>query len=248
MADRYFVDIPLPDVPVPDQTATVAGPEAHHLIHVMRAKPGDRVVLFDEGGAEFSAEVVRVGRADVELKITAREEIDRELPLEITLGVALPKGDRQRWLVEKATELGVKSFQPIVTRRTTVIPVEERMERRLERWGRVIISAMKQSGRAWRPRLTAPRELGEVLDSSGDRCIVWATPSGEILPGGDELRAQGNGTYLALVGPEGGWGEEEEEKLRSVPGWGVSLGPHRLRSETAVVTLLSLLLDRLISK
>ena len=95
MAERYFLETPIPPgAPLP-QTVLLAGPEAHHLIHVMRAKPGDRVVLFDGSGAEFPAQVERVGRGEAELTILSREEVDLELPLELTLGTALPKGDRQ---------------------------------------------------------------------------------------------------------------------------------------------------------
>ncbi|MHC4176077.1 MAG: RNA methyltransferase PUA domain-containing protein, partial [Planctomycetota bacterium] len=87
MADRYFSEIPISEGRV-----LLVGPEAHHLIHVMRAKPGTRVVLFDGSGAEFAARVERVDRAQVQLAVLSRHEPDRELPLELTLGVALPKG------------------------------------------------------------------------------------------------------------------------------------------------------------
>ena len=119
-ADRYFVE-----TPIGKTGAVLAGPEAHHLIHVMRAKPGVRVVLFDGSGAKFAGEVKRVGRAEVELAIHAREEIDRELPIELTLGVACPKGDRQKWLVEKAVELGVTRLVPLATAQSVAQPVEQ---------------------------------------------------------------------------------------------------------------------------
>ena len=95
----------------------LAGAEAHHLIHVLRAKPGLVVTLFDGGGAEYGAHVVRVGRSEVELAIDERRESDRELPVRLTLGVSLPKQERQRWLVEKAVELGVARLVPLLARR-----------------------------------------------------------------------------------------------------------------------------------
>src|SRR5579885_1803665 len=108
MADRYFVA-----EPITGNSARLADEEAHHLAHVMRAKPGQEVVLFDGGGAEWRARVARVGRSEIELELLTRHEVDRELSCELTLGVALPKGDRQKWLVEKAVELGVRRLVPL---------------------------------------------------------------------------------------------------------------------------------------
>ena len=87
-------------------TATVSGDEAHHLIHVMRAKSGTTVTLFSGDGMEYDAKVESVGRNTVRLMILSQRHVDRELAVELTLAVALPKGDRQKWLVEKAVEIG----------------------------------------------------------------------------------------------------------------------------------------------
>src|SRR5436190_19699722 len=102
MADRYFVE-----TPIEGSQARLVGTEAHHLIHVMRGKLGDQITLFDGTGAEFQCRVTQVGRSEVDLSVNSRHEIDRESPLPLTLAVALPKGDRRRWLVDKAVELGV---------------------------------------------------------------------------------------------------------------------------------------------
>lgn len=124
MPDRYFTQ-----PPINSDHATLDGAEAHHLIHVMRAKAGTRVTLFDGSGAEFAAQVEKVGRSDVQLAILARQEVDRELPLEVVLGVSLPKGDRQKWLVEKAVELGVDRIVPLITARSVAQPVQQALER-----------------------------------------------------------------------------------------------------------------------
>ena len=89
----------------------------HHLIHVMGATPGRQIVLFDGSGAEFPAVIQQVGRSEVELSVNSRAEINRELPLDVTLGVALPKGERQKWLVEKAVEVGLTRIVPLRTQR-----------------------------------------------------------------------------------------------------------------------------------
>src|SRR4051812_24940035 len=98
------------------------GPEAHHVLHVMRASVGDEVTVFDGSGAEFRAIVERLHRSEVDLKIVARREVDRELPFVLVVGVSLPKGDRQKWVVEKLTELGVTTLVPLITERSIAEP------------------------------------------------------------------------------------------------------------------------------
>ncbi len=119
MSERYFVE-----TPVSGDRAVLGGAEAHHLIHVMRLKEAARVTLFDGSGSEFSARVERLRRTEVELSILSRAAVDRELPLLLVLAVALPKGERQKWLVEKAVELGVGRLVPLVTGRAVARPTE----------------------------------------------------------------------------------------------------------------------------
>src|SRR5262245_27390648 len=124
MTQRYFVESA-----ITDSRATLSGSEAHHLLHVMRGRAGDEVTLFDGSGAGFAARVERCGRSEVELAILARAEINRELPRELVLGVALPKGDRQKWLIEKAVEVGVSRLIPLVTERGVAQPAGSTLER-----------------------------------------------------------------------------------------------------------------------
>src|SRR5437868_6527549 len=99
MTDRYFVEGPLPD-----DAPRLEGPEAHHCQHVMRGSAGDEIVVFNGQGGEFLARVDQVRRAEILLTLLERRDIDRQPRLRVTLGAALPKGDRQRWLIEKAVE------------------------------------------------------------------------------------------------------------------------------------------------
>ena len=159
MSDRYFID-----EPISLGRAVLAGPEAHHLIHVMRAAAGMRVVLFDGSGAEFPAVVRQVGRNDVELSVVSREEVNRELPVEVTLGVALPKGDRQKWLVEKAVELGVTRIVPLRTQRGVAQPVEQA----LVRLRRAVVEASKQCGRNRLLQIDRPQDWSDFVADAGD--------------------------------------------------------------------------------
>src|SRR6476659_7007036 len=162
------------------------GPEAHHLLHVMRASVGDEVTLFDDSGAEFKATVETLRRADAELRIIERREIDRELPFELVVGVALPKGDRQKWLVEKLTELGVTTLVPLITERCVAQPAAAA----LDRLRRSIIEAAKQCGRNRLMNIAEPRSWTDwittgCLDSGdsqspADRRLL-AHPTGQAL-------------------------------------------------------------------
>jgi 16S rRNA (uracil1498-N3)-methyltransferase len=229
MADRYFAD-----TPIASDRATLGGAEAHHLIHVMRVKCGAQIVLFDGSGAEFTAAVEKVGRHDLELRILAREEIDRELPLKITLGVALPKGDRQKWLVEKAVELGVAKLTPLVTERAVAQPVEQA----LERLRRAVIEAAKQCGRNRLMEILSPRRFSDfVEESAAEPCRLLAHPQGfhrgvASLPSLDPPKS----AWLA-IGPEGGF-SPAEIALATGAGWQtIDLGRRILRIETAALLL-----------
>jgi 16S rRNA (uracil1498-N3)-methyltransferase len=171
MSDRYFID-----EPISPGRAVLTGAEAHHLIHVMRAAAGMRVVLFDGSGAEFPAVVEEVGRNDVKLSVVSREEVNRELPVELTLGVALPKGDRQKWLVEKAVELGVTQIVPLRTQRAVAQPVEQA----LARLRRSVVEASKQCGRNRLLQIDRPRGWSDFVADAGDAaCRLIAHPQPE---------------------------------------------------------------------
>jgi 16S rRNA (uracil1498-N3)-methyltransferase len=229
LADRFFSELPLALGRV-----RLEEPESHHLIHVLRAKPGLEVVLFDGSGAEFAARVEQVERSAVGLAVYERRENDRESRVRVTLGVALPKGDRQKWLVEKATELGVARLTPLETTRGVAQPVGAA----LVRFERAVIEASKQCGRNRLMEIAAPRPWGDFTSEPAPTTALRlvAHPGGksihEALP---ESRTAGE-VWLA-VGPEGGWTDDEiEVAIRA--GWQVvGLGRRLLRTETAAIAL-----------
>jgi 16S rRNA (uracil1498-N3)-methyltransferase len=226
MADRYFVE-----TLITGQRAELTGPEAHHLAHVMRGQPGDEVRLFDGSGAEFTARVEQVGRSTIELAVFARREIDRELPLQITMGVALPKGDRQRWLVEKLTELGVFRLVPLVTEHGVAQPVESA----LARLRRGVIEASKQSGRNRLMEIAPPQYWQDFIASpSPDALRFIAHPestSATPIPAFTKKAA------CFAVGPEGGFTQSEIDAALAAGWQAIDLGPRTLRVETAAMAL-----------
>lgn len=225
MSHRYFSATPLEG-----PAATLTGPEAHHLLHVLRGKPGDAVVLFDGSGREFAARVVACERAAVELSVEADQVVDRELATPLTLGAALPKGDRARWLVEKAVELGVSRLAPLITQRTEI----RRRASDIERLGRTVIEASKQCGRNRLMTISEPCAWTDWLnDETCPRRLVGH-------PGGDSLRAVdlSSAAPTAIgIGPEGGLTDGEVAAAREA-GWSVvDLGKRILRVETAAIAL-----------
>ena len=230
MADRYFVE-----TPILGPRAVLVGDEAHHLLHVMRAKPGQQVTVFDGSGAEFAARVERLSRNEVELAVEERVEVDRESPLHLTLAVALPKGDRQRWLVEKAVELGIARVVPLETSRGVAQPVEKA----LGRLRRTVIEASKQCGRNRLMEIGEPQTwLALAAAAAPAGCLrVLADPAGaaklsDVLRNRLELSG-----VQAAIGPEGGW-TEAELGLARAHGWQiVGLGPRILRVETAALAI-----------
>ena len=224
MSDRYYVESP-----IASNRVVLAGAEAHHLLHVMRAKVGTRVTLFDGSGWQFDAVVERTGRSEAELTIAGRQEIDREAQIAVTLGVALPKGDRQKWLVEKLVELGVARLVPLETERGVAQPLENA----LERLRRGVIEACKQCGRNRLMAIAKPKAWREFLEENETTtCRLVAHP------GQEPLRGQSPGGIAILaVGPEGGF-TDEEVSLAIAQGWQpVDLGPRILRVETAAISL-----------
>lgn len=237
--DRYYSDHPIDGSEV-----ILAGPEAHHLAHVMRAKTGKRVVLFDGSGAEYLAEVKTIARGTVRLAILSRHEVDRELPIAITLGVALPKGERQKWLVEKAVELGVQRMIPLVTARSVAEPTAQA----LDRLRRHVIEASKQCGRNRLMEIAHSMRFTQFVEASGNALLRWIAHPGSAGSFATPLVREVPHTLMAnpacgawmAVGPEGGFTDDEVAAALAA-GWKpVDLGPRVLRVETAAVLLVAL--------
>jgi 16S rRNA (uracil1498-N3)-methyltransferase len=228
VSERFFVP-----KPIATDRVTLDGPEAHHLLHVMRAGVGAQITLFDGTGCEFTAVVESVRRAEAELEVVERREINRELPLKLVIGVALPKGDRQKWLVEKLTELGVTTLVPLITERGVAQPTSGA----IDRLTRSVIEAAKQCERNRLMQITEPQNWGSYISESraegqaSGRRIV-AHPGGAPLRSLDFSAPQP--TYVA-IGPEGGLTDAEVSTAASIGWQQVSLGPRILRVESAAI-------------
>ena len=219
------------------QSVTLTADEARHLREVLRLKPGDTVSVFDGEGKEFAARVVQARREFAELALD--EEINTarpESPLQITLAVALLKGEKFDLVVQKATELGVHKIVPLITRYADIkLRDQSDAAKRVARWQRIALEAAKQSGRAVVPEVSLPVTFASLLDVS---CVLFSER------GGHGLTQMETDQITAIIGSEGGWSDEEIEQARAAGAQIVTLGGRILRAETAAITAAALLQHR----
>lgn len=207
----------------------IEGDKAHHLRNVLRLSPGDAAVLFDGGGGEYDARVAAVARGAVTLALGAHRAPARESSLRLTLAQAIARGERMDFAVAKAVELGVIAIQPLFAARGQVRLDGDRLDKKLDHWRRVAVSAAEQSGRETVPDVREPRTLEDWLSevASGARLLL-DPDAGDGA--GDLPRAE---AATLMVGPESGWTENELAAARAAGFTPIRLGPRVLRTETA---------------
>jgi 16S rRNA (uracil1498-N3)-methyltransferase len=198
------------------------GPEAHHLAVVRRAKRGEVVELFDGRGSRTRATILDLNKRRVLCQIVERVQVPRPVD-ERTLAVALPKGDRADWLVEKCTELGVDRLTPLRTERSVVDPGEGK----LERFRRTVVEAAKQSGRAWLMTIDPPIDWPQAAAAGRGGWFLDAQPQTPTVDC-DESPPE----WFA-VGPEGGWTDDERAVAQNEQWKSVRFPGDILRIETA---------------
>ena len=227
MTPRFFSS-----EPIEPPRGEIGGSEAHHLMHVLRLGVGDRVTLFDGSGAEYSAHIQSVSRDSVCCEVEEKRVIDRELRFDLQLAVALPKGDRSRWLVEKAVELGVRQIIPIECTRS-VAQVRAGSLARLEK---AVIEASKQCGRNRLAEVREPISFTKWIEQEAGatiRLVADLDPEAISLHSIDHPTS--GDTVQITIGPEGGFTKEEVAEARAGAWQVVSLGHRRLRVETAAL-------------
>jgi len=217
----------------------LAGQEAHHAAGVLRLSAGSRVELFDGRGGCAEGHIVRVHRGEVAVVLDHRNALSCRPQPAVHLAFSTPKGNRLDWLLEKATELGAASLQPVIFQRT-VAGGREPSEAKARRWLGQCIAAAKQSGLNFLPELRPPLRLADLLAASAGALGLAGDSSGDARPLPEALSALGNRQdVLLLVGPEGGLTEEERAAVGACGFTFVRLGQTVLRIETAAIALLA---------
>ncbi len=214
------------------------GPSRH--AQVLRLQPGDALTLFNGDGSEWSAEVLRMGRHEVQVRVGQRHAVDRELALRVTLALGMPANERMDTLVEKATELGVAAIQPLLCERSVLRLVGERAHRKVEHWRGVAVAASEQCGRTQVPQIAPVRPLADWLREAADHAAAtrWVL---SLRDGPRFDAAACHGPVLFLSGPEGGLSDAEEGAAQRAGFAPLSLGPRVLRADTAPLAVLAAL-------
>ncbi len=214
---------------------------SHHLLQVLRLKSGAKLNVFDGRGNEFSAELMLEPKGQARVLIAEKQASLSESPLHIHLIQGISRGEKMDYTLQKAVELGVSEITPLFTAFCEVKLNPERLEKRLEHWRMIMMNACEQCGRSYLPRLNAPAYFKAWIGGKGDsgdllRLILTPTASQRLL------NFDVNPTRVTLViGPEGGFSEEELiiAQQQGFIGW--RLGPRILRTETAGLAAISAL-------
>lgn len=226
MKNRFYVDADL----AAGATVALNHDERHHA-RVLRVRDGEEVEVFNGRGASFLATFETV---DI-IRLVSRSA-DREARIAIHLAMSLIPIDKFELVLQKATELGVRSIVPLITARTEVRP--ERYRGKEERWRKIVFEATKQSGRATIPAIEPVAPFQDIVARAGTKILFDADAPASTT------RQPDNPTTL-FIGPEGGWSEEELGTARERGCLFQQLGPRRLRAETAAIVATALIAARI---
>lgn len=242
---RFFVEEPAMGA----NSITITGGDVNHIKNVLRMSVGDKIcVINGQNNKEYYCEITALGSDTVDTRICEIRESDQELANEIVLFQGLPKSDKMELIIQKAVELGVHTIVPVSTDRTVVKLDAKKEANKRKRWMSISESAAKQSGRLRIPEVTQVISFREALEMAGKmdvRLIPYELAEGmektrEIMSG-----IQPGQSVAVFIGPEGGFESSEIEKAREIGVQSITLGKRILRTETAGLVTLAMLVYNL---
>ncbi|MCL4106065.1 UNVERIFIED_CONTAM: hypothetical protein GTU68_058371 [Idotea baltica] len=201
---------------------------------------GDALTLFNGRGGEYAAHIQNVGKKTVQVIVGEHRAIELESPLDVHLGIALSRGERMDWIVQKATELGVRSITPLVTERVEVKLKGDRAEKKRCHWQGIAVSACEQCGRNYLPAVNVLQPLAQWLAVTEADCKLVLHHRANTL----SATTQSPARLALLVGPEGGLSGTEIEAAEAAQFQSLTLGPRVMRTETAPLAALAILQAR----
>lgn len=244
MPHRIFIDRPL----AADLTLALPSGATRHT-QVLRMQPGDAIEVFNGQGGEWYAEIVQMSRKETTVRVLRHESCDRELSCPVALAVGIPANERMDWLVEKATELGAASIQPLTCLRSVLRLDGARAEKRVAHWQAIAIAACEQSGRTIVPTIhpiqTATSWLAAQVQDSAAHQARYTLSLRDSRSFMSALNSSDQPKSVCLFsGPEGGLTEDEENAALAAGHIAVSLGPRTLRADTAPLAALAIIGSR----
>ena len=239
MTTRLFVSAPLGN----GTALVLSGEQARYVGRVLRCRVGDTVVVFNGDGGEWLATIDSITKSGVSLTVAEQRDSATESAFRIHLVQGISRGERMDFVVQKATELGVKRITPVLTDHGVVKLDDRRAGKRREHWQKVATSACEQCGRTRPPRVEEPLPLNTWFGNRGNSDasdVILKPGASTALTGIDAPRVK----LCLLIGPEGGFSDREYEDAEIAGFKAVSLGPRILRTETAALAAISLAQNR----
>jgi 16S rRNA (uracil1498-N3)-methyltransferase len=233
---RVYVDGPL----TPGTPITLSGNAASHVTRVLRLRVGQPLTLFNGLGGEHLATIDKAHGGEVTVSVGEHAPIERESPFPLTLAQGISRGERMDLVVQKATELGVSRLVPLLTERSVVRLDAQQADRKLNHWRAVAIAACEQCGRNRLPDVSVPTQLRDFLHQSpaGSTRLLLSPEATRRI---EDVPRPERGGATVLIGPEGGFADEEQQDALVAGFTAVRLGPRVLRTETAAIAALTLL-------
>jgi 16S rRNA (uracil1498-N3)-methyltransferase len=229
-------------------TAIIEGEDVKHIYKVLRLEVGDTVNINNCDGEEYLGQIEDIGKKQVTVKCIEQLTLNNESSIEVYLFQGLPKSSKMDLIVQKATELGVKEITPIITERV-VVKNELGEFKKLDRWNRIVLEACKQCKRSLIPKVNTPLEFEQLLDFLKSMDLIVVPYENEENYGIKNIMnsiSKNNVKKIAvIIGPEGGFEEEEINKLKVLGASVVTLGPRIFRTETAGFVCVSLIMYEL---
>lgn len=223
-------------------TATITGDDAHHITSVLRLRVGDWIVLTDGEGHRWRSKLTEVGKKQITAHLT--EPLQQpEQKTSITLAQSVIKPDRMEWVIQKSVELGCAKIIPITTERTIPRLKNETSEKKISRWQKIAIEAMKQCGASYTPVISELSNFKDLIIKSKNYSKAILFFEGEDkarlrdIFNSEDLKEE---NILIIIGPEGGFSKEEIDLARATGVVTAGLGPLILRVETAAIASLTL--------
>jgi 16S rRNA (uracil1498-N3)-methyltransferase len=232
---RFYCPQPL----IPGSVVDLPEAVAHHL-HVVRQQSGDELVLFNGEGGQVRARLAEIGKRRASAEVIAHEAVDVELPFRMTLAQGLPESSKMDWIVEKAVELGAAGVIPLAAQRSVVRLSGDRADKRLAHWQGVVVSASEQCGRNRLAHVAPVQDANRWLATPGEGTRILLSPRADASLA-QWVRATRAQDVTLLVGPEGGFTDQEEDAARAAGALALSMGPRVLRTETAGLAALAIL-------
>ncbi|GIU25508.1 16S rRNA (uracil(1498)-N(3))-methyltransferase [Shewanella sp. MBTL60-007] len=220
------------------QSVALDDEAAGHVGRVLRMSSGEQVSLFNGDGNDYLAEIISASKKNVEVKILTCEANDSESPLNLHLGQVISRGDRMDFTIQKSVELGVNTITPLFSERCGVKLSGERLEKKIQQWQKIVISACEQSGRSVVPVVRPAMQLADWCAEASDAVKLNLHPRASHGVNGLTLP---NNRVRLVIGPEGGLSAPEIAMTEEHQFTDVLLGPRVLRTETAALTTISAL-------